>query len=160
MGRVHCFGGVWELAVGKRGRWYCCCACCASRRSWLLVTRCASPLGALLVGIDVVLPFDGMWYQRWVDMGGGIASRREVLLGVPGSSSLVVLHHWAPCSSVLCLHLPSVVGRNKRWVNVGGGMVSARAVLLGVFVFSSLLVFHLWALCSSVSLLHTRFGGG
>ena len=70
--------------------------------------------------------------KRWVSMGGGIVSARAVPLGFLSFSSLVVLHLWASCSSVLLLHSPSVVGGSQRWVRIGGRVVSARDVLLGV----------------------------
>ena len=80
-------------------------------------------------------------------MGGGFVVAVVLLLGVPGSSSLAVLHLWAPCSFALLVQFSSVVYGNKRRVNVGGGIVSARAVLLGVPGFSPRVVIHLWAPC-------------
>ena len=85
---------------------------------------------------------------RGVNVGGGIVSARNVPLGVPGSSSQVVIYFCVPCSFVLRMHSPSVVDGNKRRVNVGGGFVSARGLLLGAPGFVPRVVLHRWAPCS------------
>ena len=108
------------------------------RYRWLAVVvvgggaRGASPLGVLLVGIAFChVPSVGDEDKRRVSVGGGIVSARAVLLGVPGLSSSVVLHLWAPCSSVLLLHYQFVVRGDERRVNIGGGFLVVRALWLG-----------------------------
>lgn len=78
-----------------------------------------------------------------MSVGGGIVSARAVPLGVPCCSPLVVLHLWAPCSSALLRHFPSVMGGNKRWVNVG-------VVLFLLVLYSSafLATRHSWGFTS------------
>ena len=83
-------------------------------RDWLLVTRGASFLGALLVCMILLHHFGCRCEKLRVNVGGGIVFACDVPLGVLGVSSRVVLHLCLPCSCVWLCRSPSVVGGNKR----------------------------------------------